>query len=74
MSDIPIPLTGKEIDTDDDASSILMTVGVMIVGFAALAWFQGVGNYLATVVNGQISNVIGVDPTSGEDAGGVPGV
>jgi hypothetical protein len=68
MAEIPIPFTNEGVDTDDDTSSILMTVGATIAGFALFAWSEDVGTYLASRANGAITNALGVDPTTGEDA------
>ena len=73
MPDIPIPFAGEEIDPSDDASGILMTLVVVMVGFAIFAWLQDVGGYLANRANNTISGLVGFDPTSGQDAE-VPGV
>ena len=74
MPEVPIPFTGEEVDTDDDATSILVTVAMVAVGFGLFAWLQGIGGFLADTANSTISGMLGFDPTSGEDAGGVPGV
>lgn len=75
MSEVPIPLTDQEIDTDDGAKSILVTLGMVILGFATLAWSQDVGTVLANKVNSTIADVTGYDPASGDSADdGVPGV
>jgi hypothetical protein len=69
MAEVPIPFTEQEVDTDDDATSIVLTVGLVIAGFALLAWARGVGDYLASQANSFITNMLGFDPTSGEDQG-----
>lgn len=69
MAEVPIPFVDEDVDTDDDATTILMSVGVIILGLAAFAWFQDVGQYLADRVNSFITSLIGIDPTSGEDDG-----
>jgi hypothetical protein len=69
MPEVPIPFTDEEVDTDDDTSSIVMTLVVVALGFGLLAWLQGVGGMLANKANNYISGLIGVDPTSGEDSG-----
>jgi hypothetical protein len=69
MPEVPIPFTDEEVDTDEDTSSIVMTLVVVALGFGLLAWLQGVGGMLADKANSYISDLIGVDPTSGEDSG-----
>lgn len=69
MADIPIPFTGEEVDTDDGASDVAMTLGLVIAGFAVLAWAQGVGGYLANQANSYVTNLLGFDPTSGQESG-----
>lgn len=69
MATIEVPLTDQEIDTDDGATSMAMTVGMLILGFALFAWAQSVGGYVAQEANGFVSNILGTDPTSGEDSG-----
>jgi hypothetical protein len=76
MAEIGIPFVEEDVDTSEGASSTLMTVGMVILGFAIFAWAQGVGNYVAQIVNSNLASVLGFDPTTGEDSsdGGVPGV
>lgn len=69
MSEVPIPFTSQNIDTDDDATGVAFTVGLLIVGFAIFAWARDTGGYVANWANRKLSSVIGVDPTSGEEAG-----
>jgi hypothetical protein len=69
MATVPIPFVDQDVDTDDDATSIGMTVGLVIIGFALFAWFQDVGGYVANQMNSYLSDLIGFDPTSGEDSG-----
>jgi hypothetical protein len=69
MPEVPIPFTDEEVDTDDDTGSIVMTLVVVAAGFGLLAWLQGVGGMLANKANNYITDLIGVDPTSGEDSG-----
>jgi len=69
MPEVPIPFTDEEVDTSDDTSSILMTLVVVAAGFGLLAWLQGVGGMLANKANNYISELVGVDPTSGESSG-----
>ncbi|GAB3315226.1 hypothetical protein [Haloplanus salinarum] len=66
MPEVPIPFTDQEVDTDDDASSIVMTLVVVAVGFAAFVWLRDVGGYLAQQANSTITNLVGIDPTSGD--------
>lgn len=70
MAQVPIPFVDREINTDDDATSIAVMVGLIIAGFALFAWAQDVGQFVATRVNSFITNMTGFDPTSGQDAGG----
>ena len=72
MAEVPIPFVDEDLDTDDDATSLVLTVGAIILGFALFAWLRGVGNYVADQANSTISNIIGFDPTSGDstDNGG----
>jgi hypothetical protein len=67
MPEVPIPFTDQEVDTDDDTSSIVMTLVVVAVGFAAFVWLRDAGGYLARTANSTISNLVGFDPTSGEN-------
>lgn len=69
MTDVPIPFVNKDLDTDEGSVGVLMTIGVLIAGFAVFAWAQDVGGYVADRVNSTIASVVGVDPTSGDDAG-----
>jgi hypothetical protein len=69
MATIPIPFVEEDLDTGDGVTSILMTVGLLIAGFAAFSWSQDVGGYVAQRVNSFIAGLVGVDPTSGEDSG-----
>jgi hypothetical protein len=69
MAEVPIPFTGEEVDTDDGATSIGLTLGLVVAGFAILAWSQDVGGYVANRANSYLAGLIGFDPTSGEDAG-----
>lgn len=66
MPEVPIPFTDQEVDTDDDTSSIVMTIVGVLAGFALLAWLRGVADNLANQANSFISNLIGYDPTSGD--------
>lgn len=65
---VEIPFTEQEIDTSDDASSIGLTVLAVIIGFALFAWLRDVGQTLANQANSYISGLVGIDPTSGENA------
>jgi hypothetical protein len=67
MPEVPIPFTDQQVDTDDDTSSIVMTIVGVLVGFALLAWLRGVADNLANQANSFISNLVGYDPTSGEN-------
>jgi hypothetical protein len=67
MADVPIPFVDENVDTDDGARGILTTLVVLIAGFAAFAWAQDVGGFVASKANSYISNLVGVDPTSGEN-------
>jgi hypothetical protein len=69
MAEVPIPFVDEDVDTDEGVSGVAMTVGLVIAGFAVLAWARGVGGYLASEANSTISNYLGVDPTSGESSG-----
>jgi len=69
MPEVPIPFTDEEVDTDEDTSSIVMTLVVVALGFGLLAWLQGVGGMLANKANNYISGLIGIDPSTGEDSG-----
>jgi hypothetical protein len=69
MAEVPIPFIDQTVDTDDDAMSIVMTIALVIAGFGLLAWSQDVGGYLANKANSYISNLLGFDPTSGQDSG-----
>jgi len=66
MATIDVPFTDQQVDTDDDAGSIVMTVGMIIVGFALLAWARDVGDYVANRANSTVTGLLGIDPTSGE--------
>jgi hypothetical protein len=67
MPEVPIPFTDQSVDSDDDAPSIVMTIVGVLAGFALLAWLRGVADNLANEANSFISNLIGYDPTSGEN-------
>lgn len=69
MAEVPIPFVDREIDTDDDGTSILVTVGVLIVGFALFAWFQQIGGTLATRLNSFFANMTGFNPSTGDSSG-----
>jgi hypothetical protein len=69
MAEVPIPFIDEEVDTDDGTKSVLMTLVLVAVGFAAFAWLQDVGGYMASQANSFITNTVGFDPTSGEDSG-----
>lgn len=71
MAEVPIPFVEEDIDTDSGAQGILMTLGMVIAGFAILAWSQGVGEYVADEANSFVTSLLGFDPTSGEDEGGL---
>jgi hypothetical protein len=69
MAEVPIPFVDEDVDTDEGATGVLMTVGLVIAGFAVLAWARGVGGYLASEANSTLSNYLGIDPTSGQETG-----
>lgn len=69
MVSYEIPFTSQEVDTDDGAMSVVMTLALVVVGFATFAWAQDVGGVVANQVNSAITGVVGVDPTSGQDSG-----
>lgn len=69
MPEVPIPFTDEEVDTGDGATSVGMTIALVIAGFALFAWARGVGGYVANQANSYISNALGFDPTSGENSG-----
>jgi len=69
MTEVPIPFTDEEVDTDSGLRGVAMTIGMVIVGFAILSWSRGVGGYLSNKANSFVTNTLGFDPTSGEDSG-----
>lgn len=46
MADVPIPFTGEAVDTDDGAVPIVMTIGLLVVGFGIFAMARQAGNNL----------------------------
>jgi hypothetical protein len=61
MADIPIPFTNQEVDTDDGASGILMTVAVMVVGFGLFAMAQDAGQNLYGKASGIVAQLTGMN-------------
>lgn len=69
MAEVPIPFVDREVDTDEGVTGAGMTVALVILGFALLAWARGVGDYLADEANSYVAGFLGVDPTSGDETG-----
>lgn len=67
-SDIPIPFVDQEVDTDDPTKG-LMTVGVVVIGFAIFAMASSIGANLGQRVNDSIGTLTGVNP-AGDSSGG----
>lgn len=74
MADVPIPFTGQEIDTDDDATSIGLTVGVLVAGFALFSMASATGQAVADRAGNMIADFTGYNPAAGQTDSGVPGV
>lgn len=74
MAEIPVPFTGQEIDTSEDAGNIVMTLGAMLVGFIILAFMQAVGSTGAQSLASTLGSALGFNPATGESDDGGLGV
>lgn len=74
MAEIPVPFTGQSIDTDEDASNILVTIALMAIGFVVLTFMQMVGSTGANSLASTIGSVLGFNPATGESDDGGLGV
>lgn len=66
---IPIPFTGEDIDTDDSASKIVMTVVMVVLGFGVLAMAQEAGANLYNKANQTVASVTGFQLSGSESSG-----
>lgn len=73
MAEVPIPFTEQSIDTDDDASTIGLTLVFVAIGFAALAMLQDAGSTIYNKANSVFSDVTGrsLDGSQPQSQGGV---
>jgi len=71
--EVPIPFTGESIDTGDDKTSIVLTVGGVAAGFAVLAMVQDLGSNAYQSANSFVTNYTGFT-LGGDDSGGQGGV
>jgi hypothetical protein len=69
MTEVPIPFLDEEVDTDSGLRGVAMTIAMVILGFAVFAWSQDVGSFVANRTNSFVTNLLGFDPTSGDDSG-----
>ena len=68
MPKVEVPFTDSEVDTSEPSDG-LMTVGMLIAGFAVFSMASGIGGYLANQANSALSGVLGFNPATGEDSG-----
>jgi len=69
MTEVPVPFTGEEVDTSDGASSVAMSIGVLIAGFGLFELARSTGGTVAQMATNKISQVTGYDPTTGQSSG-----
>jgi hypothetical protein len=68
MTDIPIPFVDGDVDTDDPQSA-LMTVVLLIGGFAVFTMASDIGGYVAQRINSGLAGVLGFNPANGQSEG-----
>jgi len=74
MTDIPIPFVGQEVDTDDGLVGIVMSLAIIIAGFAVFAMASSIGSNLGSRVNEAIATVLGVNPATGTSGDSSPDI
>lgn len=72
MAEIPVPFIEEDVDTSD-RSGVIMTLVMLIAGFAVYTMTSSIGEYVANVANSKLGEFIGFNPATGEDSE-VPGV
>jgi hypothetical protein len=72
MDEIPVPFVNQGVDTDDPQKGMI-TVLMLIAGFAVFSFASSIGEYAGSRINSGIAEVIGINPATGEsqDDGGV---
>ena len=68
MAEIEVPFVESDIDTSDGVGS-LMTVGVLVIGFALFAFARTAGNTLFQKANQMLSNLVGVNANGSNNNG-----
>lgn len=73
MADIPVPFVDEDVDTDDPTGA-MMTVVLLVAGFAVVAFAQMFGDTIASSVSSTIASAVGWNPATGQSDDGGLGV
>lgn len=68
MAKAEIPFTDQEVSTSNPSGSV-MTILMLIAGFAVFSMASDIGDNLGDRINSAIGEFIGTNPATGEDSG-----